>query len=116
MLLLLTDEDIRGPIIDGLRLHHPELDVVRAVEAGLGGLDDDVVLDWAVANGRVVVSHDVNTMIDVANRRVAAGESMSGLIVVPQGLGIGRAITELRVVAELATDEEMHGATIWLPV
>jgi hypothetical protein len=116
MLLLLTDEDFRGPIIAGLRLHHPELDLVRAVEAGLGGLDDDVVLAWAAAHGRVAVSHDVNTMVDAANQRSATGQSMSGLIVVPQKLAIGRAITEIRLVAELATESEMQGATLWLPV
>ncbi len=116
MLKLLMDEDFRGPVLAGLRLHHPELDLVRAVEVGLGGLDDEVVLTWAAANDRITVSHDMNTMIDAANRRVRAGEPMSGLIVLRQTLEIGRAITELRLVAELATDLEMHGATIWLPV
>ena len=90
--------------------------MIRAVEVGLGGHDDDLVLAWAASVGRITVSHDVNTMIDAANRRLDASEPMSGLIVVPQRLAIGRAIAELRLVAELVTDQEMNGATIWLPL
>ena len=99
-----------------MRLHYPELNIVRAVEVGLSGLDDDVVLAWAAANGRVTVSHDVGTMTDAANRRVAAGEPMSGLIVVPQSLGTGPAITDLHFVADASSDEELQNATIWVPL
>lgn len=116
MISLLTDEDLRGAIVAGLRLHHPDLDVVRAVEVGLSGLEDDAVLAWAAANGRVTVSHDVGTMTDAANRRVATGEPMSGLIVVPQTLGTGPAITDLHFVAEVAGADEFQDATIWLPL
>lgn len=116
MLAFLADEDLHGPIIDGLRLHHPELDVVRAIDVGLGGMDDDVLLGWAVANGRITVSHDVSTMINAANRRVAAGLPMTGLIVIPQSLGTGKAIADLRFVAEVCSLEEMNAATLWLPL
>ena len=49
----LSDEDLHGPIVDGLRLHYPGVDVVRAVEVGLGGLADDLLLSWAAQQGRV---------------------------------------------------------------
>jgi hypothetical protein len=116
MLAFLTDEDLRGPIVDGLRLHHPEIDVVRTVDEGLGGMDDDVLLSWAVANGRVLVSHDVSTMINAAKLRLASGLAMSGLIVIPQSLGVGKSIADLRFAAEVSSPEEMKGATVWLPL
>jgi len=116
MLSFLTDEDLHGPIVDGLRLHHPDLDVVRAVEAGLSGLDDDMLLDWAAQHGRIMVSHDVSTMTDSANHRVSSGLKMSGLIVVPQSLGTARAIADLHFVADVSTNEEMENATVWLPL
>jgi hypothetical protein len=116
MLAFLADEDLHGPIINGLGLHHPELDVVRAIDVGLGGMDDDVLLSWAVANGRITVSHDVSTMIKAANRRVAAGLPMTGLIVIPQSLGIGKAVSDLCFVAKVCSPEEMSAATVWLPL
>lgn len=116
MLFFPTDEDVRGAIIDGLRLHYPELDVVRTVEIGLGGMDDDVLLGWAAENSRVTVSHDVNTMIYAANRRLASGVAMSGLIVVPQSLPTAKAIADLACVADVTTDAEMQNVTVWLPL
>jgi predicted nuclease of predicted toxin-antitoxin system len=116
MLRLLMDEDFRGPILAGLRRHYPELDFVRAVDVGLNGIDDDLVLAWAAADGRITVSHDVNTMIDAANRRIEAGQPMSGLILVPQNVATGTAIVEIRQVAELANSSEMLGNTLWLPL
>jgi len=59
MLAFLTDEDLRGAIIEGLRRHHPGVILIRAVEAGLSGKDDDEVLAWAAATSRITVSHDV---------------------------------------------------------
>lgn len=116
MQFFLTDEDVRGAIIDGLRLHHPELDVVRAVDVGLDELDDDELSAWAAENGRVMVSHDVNTMIDAANQRVASGTAMSGLIVVPQSLSTARAIADLAYIAEESDDDEFAKGTVWLPL
>jgi hypothetical protein len=116
MLSYLTDEDMRGAIIDGLRLHHPGVKVLRAIEVGLSGRDDDEVLAWAAANGRVTVSHDVNTMIEAVNMRLAAGHAMSGLIVVPQSLGTGQVIADLAFVATVSTEAEMKDATVWLPL
>lgn len=116
MLAFLMDEDLHGPIVDGLRLHHPQLDIVRAMDVGLGGRDDDVLLNWAAVNHRITVSHDKSTMINAAKLRVAAGLAMTGLIIIPQSLGIGKAIADLRFVAEICSPEEMNGVTVWLPL
>lgn len=53
---LLTDEDISPGVVAGLRGRG--VDVVTALELGLGGQDDDVILARAFSMGRVVVTHD----------------------------------------------------------
>jgi hypothetical protein len=116
LLAYLTDEDVHGPIVDGLRRHHPELDIVRAVDVGLASVDDNDLLDWAAKHGRVLVSHDVNTCVNAANLRVAGGLPMAGLIVVPQSLAIAKAISDLRYIAETNSAAEMIGATVWIPL
>lgn len=116
MLAFVTDEDLRGPIIHGMKRHHPEVDLVRAVDIGLAGATDDGVLDWAASHHRIVVSHDVSTMIDAADRRVAAGLKMAGLIVARQSLATRTAIKQLRFVAEVCGVDEMENATFWLPI
>lgn len=116
MLAFLTDEDVHGPIVDGLRLHHPEIDFVRAIDVGLAGMDDAAVLDWAADHGRVTISHDVNTMTDAANIRITAGLESTGLIVIPQSVSIAKAIADIRFVADVCAHHEMRNVTLWLPL
>jgi hypothetical protein len=116
MVAFLTDEDVRGAIIDGLRRHHPAVDVVRVVDVGLAGMDDDVVLDWASAQGRVVVTQDISTMTDAANERVAAGTAMSGLIVAPDYVPIAKVILDLAFIDNVSSAAEFQNNTLWLPL
>jgi len=116
MLLLLTDEDVRGAIIDGLRLHHPEVDVIRAVDVGMGGSPDDELLAWAAEHGRVLVTQDVTTMTDAASRRVAGCLEMKGLIVAPDSVHIAKAISDLAFIADVSNETEFENATLWLPL
>ena len=59
---VLTDEHIPVALIMALMLREPALDIVRAVDQGLGGLDDPTVLEWAANEGRVIITRDVTTM------------------------------------------------------
>ena len=42
---VLADQTIPGALIDPLTLRQPSLDIVRAVDKGLGGPDDPTVLE-----------------------------------------------------------------------
>ncbi len=53
---LLADENIHPDVVSALR--ERRCDVTTVVEAGLGGAADDAVLRHAVAEGRVVCTHD----------------------------------------------------------
>ena len=44
MLRLLSDENFNGPVIDGLFLRQPDLDLVRAIDVGLAEAEDAVLL------------------------------------------------------------------------
>ena len=66
----LTDENFDGRVIRGLIRRNPGIDLVRAVDVGLGGVEDPDVLAWAAAEGRIVLTHDVSTMVGFAYERV----------------------------------------------
>ena len=53
---LLADENIHPDVVSALR--ERRCDVTTVAEAGLGGAADDAVLRHAVAEGRVVCTHD----------------------------------------------------------
>ena len=58
MLRLLIDENFDQRILRGLRLRLPQLDYIIAQRAGMSGLSDSALLDWAASHGRIIVTHD----------------------------------------------------------
>ena len=115
MIRLLTDEDFDHNILRGLIRRVPHLDFVLVHDVGLTSQPDSVLLEWAASKQRSIVTHDVKTMRPCAEQLVRQGEPMGGLIVVPQSLGIGRAIDELELIIESYSESEMRNRIEWLP-
>jgi hypothetical protein len=80
------------------------------------GVTDPVVLAWAADQQRVLVTHDVNTIPTHAYERVSANLPMPGVVIGPEGLGIGVAIEELAVVVECANLSDVDHQVISLPL
>src|SRR5436305_12176292 len=99
MLQLLSDEDVPGDIVRGLRRRRPGLDVVRVQELGLRGAPDPDVLEWAAREGRQIFTRDRTTMTAHAYDRVRGGVPMPGVFVLPERMPIGQAVLELETLA-----------------
>ena len=111
----LFDEDLNGRIVRGVRRRLSDLDSTTVQEADLPEASDAAVLDWAAAQGRIVVTHDHRTMRPCAEERLKLGQSMAGLILVRQTAALGRVIDDLVLVAEASTAEEWEGTILFLP-
>jgi Domain of unknown function (DUF5615) len=116
MIRLLTDENVDNNIMRGLARRLPHLDFVSVRDVGLAGSPDLLLLKWAANEQRVIVTHDIKTMVRDANQLVAQGEAMAGVIFVPDRLGIGRAINDLVRVLEDATESSMRNSVKYLPL
>ena len=116
MIAILTDEDFNARIVRGLFRQAPELNVLTVNSAGLAGQPDSAVILWAAINGRVLVTHDVNTMIEAALDRVLERQPMAGVVAVPQHLGIGAAIADLALIARCAEPGDLEGQIWYLPL
>jgi hypothetical protein len=116
LIRLLFDEDLNHNILRGLLRRLPELDVTTAIEAGLRGVPDLEVLRFAATQGRLVVSHDVNTMTAACRALREGGETTRGLVLVPQSLPIGRAIDDLETIVTATDDEDWVGVVEFLPI
>lgn len=89
----LIDENFDNRILAGLLRRRPKLDAVRVQDAGLIGAEDPVILAWAAAEGRVLLTHDIATIPPFAYERVLAGDAMPGVIEVPFQMPVGDAIS-----------------------
>lgn len=116
MVRLLSDENFNADIVRGLLRHHPNMDLSLIQEVGLEGVDDPTILEWAVANNRVLLTHDRATMPDFAYARVAAGLPMAGVFVIHDRMSIRQAIEELLLIESCSEQEEWAGLVIYLPL
>lgn len=116
MLRLASDADVHGNIVRGLRRRSPTIDLVRTLDILGAGKDDREILAWAAENHRVIITNDRNTMVGFAYERVAAGESVPGLIVTNSDQSIGAAIQDILLIAECMSDEEIRNQiVVFLP-
>ena len=112
----LFDEDFNGKIIRGIRRHTLTFDTLTVREAGLRSAPDPSVLEWAVSENRLVVSHDHNTMRAYAEERLSDELPMTDLLLVAQDYPLGKAIEELILIGEATSAEEWHGLILFLPL
>jgi hypothetical protein len=115
-LRLATDEDFNNRILRGVLRRNPGLDIVRAQDAGLRGRGDDEVIEWAAMEGRVLLTHDVATMRQFAEERIAAGLPMPGVFELAQDVPIGLAIEDILLLAECSLEGEWEGQIRFLPL
>ena len=116
MLRLATDEDFNNRILRGLLRRNPDLDIVRAQDAGLRGRGDAEVLEWAATEGRILLTHDVTTMKQCVDERFAAGLPMPGVFELGQDVPIGQAIEDILLLAESSLEGEWEGQIRFLPL
>jgi hypothetical protein len=110
-----ADADFNQKIVAGLRRREPAIDFRSAGEGGVIGRPDPEVLAQAASEGRVLVSHDRQTMPGHF-RRLIEKQASSGLVIVSQELDIGRAIEELLLVWAVSEAEEWENTVIFLPL
>ena len=116
MLLLVSDENFNNDIVRGLIRRKPDLDIVRVQDVGLRGAEDPIILEWAANEGRVLLTHDAETMSYFAYERVKAGKPMPGVIEVADDLPIGQVIDDLLLLAEYSETGEWEAQVIYLPL
>jgi predicted nuclease of predicted toxin-antitoxin system len=113
---LATDENFDGDILRGLLRRLPDLDVVRVQDAELAETPDPLILAWAAAEERVLLTHDRDTLPNFAYERVRAGEPMPGVFLVSDRMPKGQAVEELFVALHCLTPEECNNLVTYFPL
>jgi hypothetical protein len=112
----LTDENFRGDIVKALRSHRASIDLVRVQDVGLSGADDMTTLEWAAREGRILLTHDVDTMPGYAYARVTGGQPMPGVFEVAADAPVGTILEDLIILHECSLDGEWDGQVRYLPL
>ena len=115
-LRFLCDEDFDNDILRGVLRRRPDLDILRAQDAGLSGKHDTAVLERAAQESRIVLTHDVSTMKTHGYARINDGLPVPGVFVVSQSLPIAQVIEAILLLAECSLEREWEGQIRHLPL
>lgn len=116
MLKLISDENFDGDILRGLFRRRPDLDVVRVQDVGLSATSDPDILEWAAKEGRIVLTHDRDTMPNFAYDRVRVGQPMPGVFLVSDLMPLGQTIDEILLAVECLPPEECKDVVRFFPL
>ncbi len=116
MLRLLADENFNGRILRALLRQIPDLDVVRVQDTPLYGTDDETLLQFAADDNRIVLTHDIETLVGYAWARVRSGKPMPGVIAALTESPIGQVIGDLEILLLASPPDEIEGQVRFLPL
>ena len=111
---LYLDENIDPEV--AVRLRRDGYDVETSQEAGLAGsgASDEVQLQYAAEQRRVLVTHDVRTVPVLAQKWLDAGKEHAGVVLcdfrLPEELA-----QRLRILLRRYDGEALKNVTLWLP-
>lgn len=110
-----ADADLNQKIVLATLRHEPALDFQTATEAKLRGVPDPEVLAIAAQTGRILVTHDGQTIPHHFGDFLQHSDS-PGVFVLPQHVPIGAAAEELFLIWLTTTPEEWVNQICWLPI
>ena len=113
----LADECFDNDIIRGLLRRSPGLDIVRAQDvSAIAGRDDEQLLAWANANKRVVLTHDLATMVAALLLYYRQASHWAPIVLVPDSLPIGQVVEEVLILDGCSQESDWAAGVIYLPL
>lgn len=113
-LLLYMDVHVPYPVTRGLLAKG--IDVITAQMDNTATMEDADLLDRASLLGRIIVTHDVDFLIE-AKKRQTTNRFFSGVIFAHQrSTSIGQMISDLELICSTATTAEFENHVEFLPL
>ena len=116
MLRFAADEGFNRNVIAELRRRDPSIDIATVQERNLRSQPDPVILEWAASEGRVLLTHDVNSMRGLAADRIRSGAAMPGVLVVHWNHRVGQVADAVELAAGASLDGEWENRVEYLPL
>lgn len=115
MLRVATDENFDGKVLRALLTRLPGLDVVRVQDSEVAGATDLDVLAWAAREERVLLTRDKRTMVAPVKECIAAGDAVSGVIVI-LAAPIGQLVDDLQLAISVLEPSDLRDQMMYLPL
>lgn len=90
--------------------------MIRIQDTEISGADDSTVLEWASQEGRILLTHDLDTMTKHANARIEQGLPLAGVVFVRDTLPTAKVINDLLAMLGASEASEWEQRTEFLPL
>jgi hypothetical protein len=113
----LADENFRNSIIRGILRRAPDFDIIRVQDVPqISGGDDPAMLAWATTNGRVVLTHDLSTMIPAMHEQCRSASLCTPIVLVQDSLPIGPVIEDILLLDTCSVESDWSPGVVYLPI
>jgi hypothetical protein len=112
----LAVENLNGDILRGFLRRCPDADVVRVQDLEIASAEDPDVLEWANAQLRVLLTHDVNTLVGYFYDRLQRGLNSPGVFFISNQLPTRQVIDDLELLYRFGDPEEVRNRATFFPV
>lgn len=111
----LADECFDNDIVRGLLRRSPGFDLLRAQDVSeVAGRDDEILLAWAGKEGRVVLTHDLATIVPALQRQGLA--PFTAIVVVPDSVPISQIVDDVLLLDQCSKESDWTAGVIYLPL
>ena len=109
-----ADHNFHEDVLRGL-MRRLKIDILPIRDVGLATAQDPTLLDWAAAEGRILLTHDRNTVPGYLYARVNRGLISPGVIVVDDHAPIGRVVDDLYYLIACGTADDFRDQVRYVP-
>ena len=114
MIKYYMDVHVPSAITEGLRRRG--IDVLTSQEDKTRQVDDEALLTRATELGRTLISQDQD-LLCIASVWQERGRTFAGVVFSPQqGTSIGRSVSDLELLAQCCTPDELQDRVIFVPL
>lgn len=110
-----ADADLNHAIVIATRRREPAISFASAADASLEGVHDSEVLEIAAAQGRILITHDRQTMPEHFRERLAQSKSSPGVLIVSQFAPLGPVVEMIVMIWAASKPEEWQNQIRYLP-
>jgi hypothetical protein len=82
-------------------------------ETSLRGSPDLTLLDWALDNDHILVTHDRRTMLQAMHEQMISRGRTASVVIVKR-VALSRAIDDLELLLRCATEDELENQVVFI--
>ena len=113
----LADENLHYDIVRGILRRASGFDIVRAQDVHqVRGKGDVALLAWAAQNDRVLLTHDLSTMIPAMQEQLRRDLRLTPIVLVPDSLPIGAMIEDILLLEDCGVEADWAAGVVYLPL